>query len=123
MEREQHLLRHIYPPVILDFVAYVDMHLTSTLSVEQIAEALHVSGDHLSTAVNHHLHRTIPTYIMRRRVEEAAVLLVQTEQPIGRIAERFQFTRQHYFSTVFRQHFQCSPSAYRQRHWEAQHGE
>jgi two-component system response regulator YesN len=123
MEQEQHLLKRVYPPLILEFVAYVDTHLTSNLSVERIAQALHVSGNRLSTEVNVHLHRTIPTYIMRRRVEEAAVLLVQTEQPIREIAEHFRFTRQHYFSTVFRQHFQCSPSAYRQRYWEAQHSE
>ena len=98
-------------------------HEPSSLSVDELARALHVSSDRLSAEVNYHLQRTIPTYIMRRRVEEAAVMLAQTEEPIRGIAEHFQFTRQHYFSTVFRQRFQCSPSAYRQRYWEAQHEE
>ncbi|WP_298789210.1 helix-turn-helix transcriptional regulator [uncultured Marinococcus sp.] len=123
MEQEQHLLHHIYPPLIVEFMSYVDAHLTSSLSVDELARALHVSSDRLSAEVNHHLQRTIPTYIMRRRVEEAAVMLAQTEESIRGIAEHFQFTRQHYFSTVFRQRFQCSPSAYRQRYWEAQHEE
>lgn len=89
MERTQHWLKYVYPPLTLDFITYIDTHVTSPLSVSEIDQALNVTEHRLSAEVNHYLEMTIPTYIIRRRVEEAALLLLQIEKPIKIIVSHF----------------------------------
>jgi len=113
MTQKTLMLDQVYSPLVVQLIDDVEIHLTQPLSVSKLAELLQTSTSRLSAAVNHHLQLTIPGYVMQRRLEEAAILLVETEEPMQRIAKHLPFTRQHYFSTAFRQRFQCSPSAYR----------
>jgi AraC family L-rhamnose operon regulatory protein RhaS len=52
-------------------------------------------------------------YLQRQRVEKARVLLADKRQSITEIALACGFASGAYFSSVFRRHFDCSPSAYR----------
>lgn len=122
MKEDRHLLSSIYPQIVVVFMTYVDEHITCSLRAKQIAEDLEVPYKYLSAMVNQNLNRTIPSYIRQRRVECAAKLLIETELPIERISADFQFKRQQYFATAFRQRFQCSPTQYRRKQWEMGQG-
>ncbi|WP_022792363.1 helix-turn-helix transcriptional regulator [Marinococcus halotolerans] len=117
MKEDRHLLSSIYPQIVVVFMTYVDEHITCSLRAKQIAEDLEVPYKYLSAMVNQNLNRTIPSYIRQRRVECAAKLLIHTDLPIEKISADFQFKRQQYFATAFRQRFQCSPTQYRQKQW------
>lgn len=54
-------------------------------------------------------------YLIRRRLERAASLLVAGEEPIGDIGNRVGWAEANYFTRRFRSQFGLSPSAYRQR--------
>lgn len=53
-------------------------------------------------------------YILQLRLEYARDLMMETELPIGEIAERAGFSDPFYFSRCFRKHFGIVPSVYRQ---------
>ncbi len=52
-------------------------------------------------------------YINKLRLERAAQLLSQTDMTIMEIADSLGFNNQRYFSTVFKQNYECTPTAYR----------
>jgi signal transduction histidine kinase/ligand-binding sensor domain-containing protein/DNA-binding response OmpR family regulator len=54
-------------------------------------------------------------YINKLRLERAAYLLIHTDKSIMEIADGVGFTNQRYFSTVFKQFYNSTPSAYRSR--------
>jgi AraC-like DNA-binding protein len=53
-------------------------------------------------------------YLQRQRVERARQLLADSRQSITEIAMHCGFTSGAYFSSVFRRHFHCAPSEYRE---------
>uniref|UniRef100_UPI003D7FE18B helix-turn-helix domain-containing protein n=1 Tax=Pedobacter sp. TaxID=1411316 RepID=UPI003D7FE18B len=52
-------------------------------------------------------------YINKLRLERAAYLLTHTDKSIMEIADSLGFNNQRYFSTVFKQFYQTTPTAYR----------
>lgn len=55
-------------------------------------------------------------YMLTLRLEHARDLLLETDWPIGQIAEKTGFEDAFYFSRCFRQRFSCSPRVFRQAH-------
>lgn len=55
----------------------------------------------------------IMEYVTRKRMTKAAELLAKTQLPISEIARESGYSDNQYFSKVFRQHFNMSPSSYR----------
>jgi AraC-like DNA-binding protein len=54
-------------------------------------------------------------YINKFRLEKAVYLLSHTDKSIMDIADAVGFTNQRYFSTVFKQFYQMTPTLYRQK--------
>lgn len=104
------------------FIIYVENHLQEPLPIKRLAEVLSTTPKHLSWVVNHQLDLPVPTYIRRRRIREAAKAVRSTDTPMRDIAHRFQFTHQHYFSTLFRREFDLSPTAYRRLFYGSSQG-
>lgn len=55
-------------------------------------------------------------YINRSRLEKSTYLLTNTDKSISEITEMIGFASQRYFSTVFKQHYNLTPSNYRKYH-------
>ncbi|MNR59015.1 Arabinose operon regulatory protein [compost metagenome] len=54
-------------------------------------------------------------YLMRFRIEQAKLQLLQTDLPIARIAEEVGFNQAAYFASCFSRYEGLSPRRYRQR--------
>jgi signal transduction histidine kinase/DNA-binding response OmpR family regulator/streptogramin lyase len=59
-------------------------------------------------------------YINKLRLERAAQLLLHTDKNIMEIADSLGFNNQRYFSTVFKQYYNCTPTTYRNREKQAE---
>jgi len=59
-------------------------------------------------------------YINKLRLERAAQLLLHTDKSIMEIADSLGFNNQRYFSTVFKQYYNCTPTAYRNKEKQAE---
>ncbi|MGL4992746.1 MAG: two-component regulator propeller domain-containing protein [Bacteroidales bacterium] len=55
----------------------------------------------------------IKDFINELRIKQAMLLLIESDTPIVEISERVGFSQQRYFSTVFKQHTQMTPTEYR----------
>ena len=113
--------------VILDFengadadavkraAAHLDNHLADELYIPALAREIGMSQNWLAKAFRDVHGQTLQRYLLARRIEHAQSLLMTTDLPIARIAERLGFGDSQYFNKQFRRLAGCNPTAYRLR--------
>lgn len=95
-------------------IGYIEDHLQENPDLGTIAEALHYSRYHLHRMFTDTVGLTIRTYVQRRRLTEAAKLLVFSEKPILGIALAAGYESQQSFTDSFRAMYKKSPGRYRE---------
>lgn len=90
-----------------------DRYRDPALSRNLIAEAVGISEDYLSKHFHKDCGISIPEYINRVRMVEAAKQLASTNTRISEIALSFGFSNLSYFSATFKKHFNMTPEQYR----------
>jgi AraC family transcriptional regulator len=97
-------------------VGYIESHLRSPLSVEQIAsESAYYSLYHYVRLFRILTGETPGSYLRKRRLAEAARELVDTDRPILEIALEYQFQSHEAFSRAFKKQFGLAPGEQRKR--------
>lgn len=100
---------------IQEVVDYIDAHLGGPLDLDHICRAAGYSKYHLSRMFSSIVACSMHSYVRRRRLTEAARLLVFTDKPILDIALFAGYETQQSFTTGFKSVFRCSPQAYRKK--------
>ena len=100
---------------IYTVIQYIGNHVNKHISVEDIAESLHMDRSTLSKRFKRELGFNISTYIMRRKLEEAKSLLHYTDKTISEISEYLCFSSQSYFQNVFKAKYGMTPKQYREQ--------
>ena len=83
------------------------------LNADFIADKMCMSRTQLNRKIRSIADYTATTYILQIRMEKAKRLLASTEQAIGDIATTCGFEDTSYFTRVFKQMFNVTPSQYR----------
>lgn len=111
--RRQLMKRNI--DTIQEVVDYIDQHLEETLSLDSISKEVNYSKYHLSRIFVNVIGFTVHHYIQRRRLTEAARLLIFSDKPIMEIALFAGYETQQSFTMGFKALFKCSPQAFRKK--------
>ncbi len=98
--------------LILDLQNYIDQHLQDKLSLNELADHVHMNQSYLSRLFREKTGLSLTGYISLQRVNRAKQLL-QGPYKIITIAEMTGFNDAHYFSQVFRRHTGKTPKEYR----------
>lgn len=98
---------------IIRAVEFIESHLLDEICLDQIADAAGYSLFHFIRRFNQAVHQTPYDYLMRRRLSEAAIRLVESDRRIIDIAQDFCFDDQETFSRAFRKMFGMPPSQWR----------
>ena len=96
-------------------VEYIETNLSGKLDLEHIANALHYSKFYLNRSFKQTLGQTLHSYAQRRRLTEAARLLVCSKSSILEIALSSGYASQQAFSDVFKAMYKTSPADFRAR--------
>ena len=115
---------HIITRRSTDFMAVSDPHVTRALQfirdharenmmVMDVASAAALSRRALEIKFRREIGCSIHEHIRRVRTDQIVRLLVETELPVGQIAESLGFSDIQHFSRYFRADKQVSPLAYR----------
>lgn len=99
---------------IVLIIDYIEAHLSEKLDLELIAGAMHYSKYYLHRMFTAAVGLTLHDYLKRRRLTEAAKLLVFSEQPILDIALKAGYESQQAFSNIFTAMYKTSPGKYRE---------
>jgi len=100
-------------PIVARALRFMWDHLSSDLSVDDIAGAVGVSRRRLERAFRRDLDRGINQELLRRRLERACELLRTTDMSIADLAPSLGFGSRDYFQRAFRRTVGVSPGRYR----------
>lgn len=92
---------------------YIEENMTADLSLELIADALHISASHLSRTFKKSAGISLTDYINQFRIDKAKELLRSTDIYIYAVSEMVGYHDATYFSSMFKKLVGVSPSEYR----------
>ncbi len=89
---------------------YIDLHLEENPSIGRIAEHTKYSESYLCRRFKEETGSPVGTYVMCRRLERAADLLLGSRLTVREISERLNFCSPSNFSSHFKSVYGCVPS-------------
>lgn len=92
---------------------YIEENYSYNLTLEDIANELHISKSHLSYLFIKNTGMKITQFINRIRINEAKKLLEDSNYSLSYISNICGFNNQNYFSTLFKKTEQMTPLEYR----------
>lgn len=103
-----------YSDMVLQAISAVRMQWEDPeLSLQSVADAQFVSASYLSRMFRRETGENFASYLTRKRINEAKLLLKNTNMRMYEIAEKTGYTSQHYFSNAFKKAMGISPADYR----------
>ena len=102
-------------PLVNHACEMIEWYLDHPLQVGEIAQQLGVSHNHLTRKFRAAMGETAISYLTRRRMERARLLLQQTTLPVKKIADECGVPDPHTFNKMVRRHFGCAPRALREK--------
>ena len=94
-------------------IFYIEDHLDEPLDLDTMAEKTCCSKYHLHRLFAKSAGMTLHSYVRRRRLTEAARMLVFSEKPVLEIALESGYESQQAFSDVFREMYKITPARFR----------
>ncbi|MFD2830787.1 response regulator transcription factor [Corticicoccus populi] len=101
-----------YSPIILQVIDIIQERYHTKLTLNKIADEIHVNHAHLSRKFNDEVGISFPDYLNDYRIE-AAKKLLRGNSSIAIIAEECGFSGQHYFSVLFKKKVGKTPSEFK----------
>ena len=102
-----------YQQAINRVVDYINSHLGEELPVTSLADLACISRFHFHRIFSSVIGEPVGTYITRLRLETAAQLLENSDNPITEIAETCGYQSLHGLSKAFKKKFNVTPSQFR----------
>ena len=95
--------------------SYVKNNLSKKITLSDLSWKLHYSTVTLTEHFKKEYDITIMEYVMKKRMEKASRLLLNSELSIREIAEECGFSDNEYFSRCFKNYYGTSPIAWRKK--------
>lgn len=100
-------------PLVMKVANYVVSHITDSLTTEQIADALFLSRPYLSSRFHKEAGKTLYSFIMDEKIEEAKRLIIYSGRSISSISQYLGFSSLGHFSSLFKKNTGYTPTEYR----------
>ena len=98
---------------------YIEENLDQRIHVGRLSQIVRRSPAHFSRAFKRSFGAPPHAYIVRRRLERAIRLMLDSDASLSEIALTCGFTDQSHLSNLFRQHIGVSPASWRKSRREA----
>lgn len=98
---------------IRDAKAYVQAHYMEKITLQDVANHVHLNPDYLSTTFKREVGINFSEYLILYRLERAKELLLNTHLTVDEVAENVGYGDRRYFSNLFRDRVGVKPSEYR----------
>ena len=92
---------------------YIQKYFNQPITLEQVAEAIGLSGAYLSTMFKKEKGINFIEYLIAYRIEKAKELLKETNYTVNIVAEKVGYTDGKYFSKTFSKFVGLKPTEYR----------
>lgn len=98
-----------YILLIQKSIDYIEKHLSEALKLDEIAKQSHFSEFHFDRLFHKTVGVSVMEYVRKRRLSEAAIELIETDEKITDIALKFQFSSEESFSRAFKKGMVYAP--------------
>lgn len=98
---------------IIDAINYIDEKFKEPVMLAELAKMVHMNQNYFSTYFRNVMNCSVSTYIIRRRLKHACLLLATTDESIIEIASDSGFENVPYFNRTFKKHLGMTPGEYR----------
>lgn len=98
---------------IQDSIDYIEKNLCDAIKIAEIAKQSHYSEFHFNRLFQTAIGTSVMSYVRERRLSEAAIDLIETNEKITDIALKYQFSSEESFSRAFKNKYGASPRYYR----------
>lgn len=95
--------------------AYLDIHYAEDIAIESVSAAVGIERSHFTKTFRQAYGMPPMRYLLQLRMNEARLLLEQTDYTVAEIARSVGYPDLFTFSKAFKKHAGESPKAYRQR--------
>ncbi len=89
-------------------------HGDEPLTLSELADRVCIDRAHLARTFKQRLGMSVGEYHRRLRLEQAARMIAQSDEPLSRIAQRCGFSDQAHLTRLFRRYTGSTPARYRQ---------
>jgi AraC-like DNA-binding protein/ligand-binding sensor protein len=106
--------------IVLAVTQLVEERGAAQITIQQLADSLHLSCGHLSRVFRRNTRMTLEQFLVRQRVELAKRALLDPRLNVGEVAERCGFCNPAYFASVFKKYVKCTPREFasQPQRWE-----
>lgn len=96
-------------------LSYIDKHLDQPITVEQLADIVHLQVNYFIKFFRSHLGNTPMNYVKRQRLDKAKHYLLDSDLPISQIGQMVGYVEVSHFSNQFKSYTGMTPSLYRKQ--------
>ncbi|PZD96273.1 AraC family transcriptional regulator [Paenibacillus sambharensis] len=96
-------------------IQYIEQHYPEPILLKELAGQVSMSEAYFCRFFKNITTKSPVSYINDYRVQQAALLLRQTDKKVMEVALDVGFNNLSYFNTMFKQRFGCTPVTYRKR--------
>ncbi|MBM4761126.1 AraC family transcriptional regulator [Bacillus sp. B15-48] len=97
-------------------ILYIKMNFAEEVTIEEIAQQLHVHPTHLMRSFKKEMGIKLSHYRNQRRVEEAKELLIYSKLSMTDVAVMVGFKNSQYFSKIFKEEVGMTPKEFKKKH-------
>ncbi|WP_170311504.1 helix-turn-helix domain-containing protein [Vallitalea okinawensis] len=101
--------------IVQEAIEYIKSHQHEKITVKQIAENCNVSTDYLAHIFKEITEFSLLQYVDHIKMDEASIMLLNTDMNIRQIAYELGYNDALYFSKKFKKFFKLSPTDYRKQ--------
>ena len=105
--------------LIADIKEYLDDNLYKGHPITDICRRFNINREKLQAGFQELTQSTVHAYIIRQRIEQAALRLLETEDSIKAIALDSGYKKQRSFNKTFKSIYRLTPASYRKLHQQA----
>jgi two-component system response regulator YesN len=113
MQKVANAYNEIDDNVIRRTINYIQENYDQDLTLERVAEEVHLNPSYLSHVFKEETGNNFINYLTKIRLEKAQELLKNSKDNITKIANQVGYQNANYFSQVFKKEFGLTPTQYR----------
>ncbi|MDR0262854.1 MAG: AraC family transcriptional regulator [Sphingobacterium sp.] len=100
---------------LLRVLDYIDENIHQPISIEQLANLIFISKDHLIRLFKKQMNTTPVLYINQKKIEKAQLMMLVDEDNIQQLSFKLGFENISYFNRLFKKITGETPMAYKRR--------
>lgn len=117
MENNQKRTEHLsQDPCVWKVIRFIEQNYHMDIDVDMLCKYVNYSRSYLSRIFKNEMHMTIPEYTNTIRIQNAKILLQESNMPMREIAASVGINDSFYFSKLFKKLTGQSPRDYRATH-------